>query len=264
MRYIFLLLGIVLLSSCSTYYCSTINSKDSHIDKNEYGEFIVRGDSLDVIYNFFGQNAPITVAVVNKMSRPFYIDWSRSGLIIDDVPTTYIEHQETTQSDSSQLVDFGYFLDNSETLSYVKPYSQLNKQILELANFNFQRIDDSCYENWYTEADSWGGNKKYPTIRYLEDDSPIYLVTFLTIYEDSRSIDNALYYENTFYMSELIKVSSLKSIAAFRDRRGDFFYVKHEKEKKPKKPQKNSPNILKKVVGVGQRIENWVINGSKK
>ncbi len=265
MKYLFLLLGFLLLNSCSTYYCSTMNTRDPYTIKNDYGEFVVEGDSLDVIYNFYGHNAPITVGVVNKMSKPLYVDWTKSGIMIDDASTSYIELPRVSKGDDSQLTDFTYFLNNSDNLSYVKPYSRLNKQILELTNFNFHKINDSLYNNWNTEADSWGENKKYKTIRYAEADSPIYLRTFLTVYEDSRRIEDAFYYENAFYMSELIKIkgSSPESLAAFRYGRGDFFYVKNEKEKKPLKETKKSSNLLQKVTSVTGQITSWAVEGSK-
>lgn len=266
MKYLFLLSGLLLLSSCSTYYCSTMNSRDSYTIKNEYGEFVVEGDSLDVVYSFYGHNAPITVGVVNKMSKPLFVDWSKSGIMIDDVPTSYIESQEDLKDDDTKLTDFAYFLNNFDNLSYAKPYSRLNRQILELTNFNFHKINDSLYNKWNTEADSWGENKKYQTIRFVEADSPIYLRTFLTVYEDSRSLKDAFYYENTFYMSELIKLkgASPESIAAFRERRGDFFYVKDQKEKKlSKETKKSSPNLLQKVASVTGQIMLWAVEGSK-
>lgn len=266
MKYLFLLSGLLLFSSCSTYYGSTINTKDPYVVKNEYGEFVIEGDSLDVVYNFYGQNAPIVIGVYNKTSKPFYVDWCKSGIMIDDIPTTYIEASQLENSINSQLVNFKYFLKNSDCLTFVKPYTRLNKQILELTNFNFQNINDSLYHKWNTEADSWGENKKYNTIRYLDTDSPIYLRTFLTVYEDSTNIEDAYYYEIDFYMSELIKMTgtSPTSIAAYRLGRGDFFYVKEQKEKKPSEEKTNNPGFLQKVAYVTGQIKLWAIEGSKK
>lgn len=265
MKYLFVsFFGFLFFGSCSTYYCSTMNTKDSYTVKNDYGEFVIEGDSLDVIYNFYGQNAPIMVGVLNKTSKPLYIDWSKSGIMIDNEPITYKESQNKAKDGGSPFINFGYFLDNSNDLSFVKPYSRLNKQILELTNFNFQKINDSLYHNWNTEADSWGKNKKYKTIRYVESDSPIYLRTFLTVYEDSRSADEAFFYENDFYMSELIKMkgTSPESIAAYRYSRGDFFYVEDVKEKKPQKVKKDSPSVFSKVATVTGRIMVWAVEGA--
>lgn len=267
MKYVFFLLGFLFFSSCSTYYGSTMNTKDSYVTKNEYGEFVIEGDSVDVIYNFYGQNAPIVIGVFNKTSKPFYVDWCKSGIMIDDIPTAYKESLEVGEKDNSQLVNFKYFLRNSDCLGFVKPYTRLNKQILELTNFNFQDINDSLYHKWNTEADSWGENKKFNTIRYLDTDSPIYLRTFLTVYEDSTNVNDPYYYEIDFYMSELIKMTgtSPKSIAAYSLGRGDFFYVKDEKEKKEQKPpkeKKNSQGFLSKVAYVTGQIMLWAIEGS--
>lgn len=265
MKNLFLLVVTLMFASCSTYYGSTMNTKDSFTIKNDNGEFVVEGDSLDVIYNFFGENAPVSIGVVNKMSKPLYIDWSKSGIMIDGMPVMYVQSAKTSNENNSQLINFTYFLDNSDDLSYIKPYSRLNKQILELTNFNFQEIDDSLYQNWNTEADSWGENKRYSTIRYIENNSPIYFRAFLTIYEDSQSVEDAFYYENYFYMSELIKLkgSSPKNIAAFRQGRGDFFFVKEKRESKPPKKNKNKPTIFNKVTTVTEQLKHWAVEGSK-
>ena len=89
-----------------------MSTRDSYTVKNDYGEFVVEDDSIDVVYNFYGHNAPITVGVVNKMSKPLYVDWTKSGIMIDDTPTSYIEPSRVSKGDDSQLVDFTYFLSN--------------------------------------------------------------------------------------------------------------------------------------------------------
>lgn len=255
------MVGLASLNSCSTYYGSTMNTKDPYTIKNEYGEFLVEGDSLDVIYNFYGENAPIAVSVVNKMSKPLYINWRKSGIMIDDIPSPY-QDPNVHEIDDEAIVNFSSFLDDPDGLGYVKPYSRLNKQILELTNFNFDKIPDTLFLKWNTEADSRGDNKKYNAIRYIASNSPIYLRTFLTIYEDSMEAGEAFFYENDFYMSELIKGSgSLNKLEAYRNWRGDFFYVKPQKEKKPK-TEKKAPSILEKVAHVTGQILLWAVEGS--
>lgn len=253
-------------SSCATtYYCATMNTNDAETVKNEYGEFLIESDSLDVAYSFYGENAPITVAVINKSSRPIYVDWSQSGLIIENVSSVYLEPQQKDQTKHSNLVDFNYFLNHSDVMSYLKPHSSHSQQILELSGFNFQNIEDNLYENWYTEADSRGQNKIHNTIRYTEEDSPIYLRTFLTIYEDSMHVDDGYYYEIDFYVSELVKIkdSSPNSIAAIKLQRGDSFYVKEQKQKTESKENKKSGNILQKIESVTGKIEQWAVEGSR-
>lgn len=262
--YTLITLTLIVLNSCSTYYGSTMNTKNPYTIKNEYGEFVVEGDSLDIIYNFYGENAPIAVGVFNKMSKPIYINWRKSGIMIDDVPSTYQEPNAGKAENNERIINFGSFFEDPDGLGYVKPYSRLNKQILELTSFNFHTIEDSLFHKWNTEADSRGENKKYNTIRYIETNSPIYLRTFLTVYEDSKKASDAFFYEIDFYMSELIKIrgTSLDGIEAYRNWRGDFFYVKHEKEKKTK-AEKKSPSILKKISNVTEQILIWAIEGSK-
>ena len=58
-------------------------------EKNERGDFVQENDTVRISYRFWGENAPVTITIYNKLDEPLYVDWGRSALIIDDVATTY-------------------------------------------------------------------------------------------------------------------------------------------------------------------------------
>ena len=87
--YLFVFAALLLgLSACSSYYYSMLNSNDPVGEKNERGDFVQENDTVRISYRFWGENAPVTITIYNKLDEPLYVDWGRSALIIDDVATT--------------------------------------------------------------------------------------------------------------------------------------------------------------------------------
>ena len=91
-----MILGVLMLfSSCSTYYYSTLSSSEGVAEKDDFGDFVYENDSVKVVYSFFGYNLPIHITVINNSDQPLYVDWQRSALIIDDVATNYKQNKLT-------------------------------------------------------------------------------------------------------------------------------------------------------------------------
>ena len=256
-----LLFLILLLGSCtsSKYYYSTMSSNDPYTSKNEKGEFVITGDSVDIIYSFYGRNAPITIGVNNKGSRPIYIDWRRSGVVIDEKSITFKEPMD--EKNYNVVDEYGRFLNDPEGLSIIKPYSLVSTQVLELSNFRFQKIPDEKFLQTHTVADRKGKNKQYKNISYTETDSPIYLSIFLTIYDEVEAIHDPLIYEANFFMSELIRgeKTSPSKIYALKNKQGDSFFVRYKKDTAWKKIGNTSLKILGGAAIVTGNIIVWAL-----
>src|SRR4051812_46882763 len=87
--YIPLSVALLLCISCSRYQYATINGS-SGITTNDKLEFVAENDSLRLVYNFNGANAPINITIQNKLQKPVYIDWQRSALIVNDKAISYV------------------------------------------------------------------------------------------------------------------------------------------------------------------------------
>jgi len=242
-----------------------METDDPYTYKNAQSEFVLEDDSIDIIYNFHGENAPITVGVYNKMSKPVYIDWRKSGIIIDNHSNTYREPLDAyaAQGDTG-TVDYGRFLNDPEGLGFVKPGSRLNTQVLELANFNFHKIPEDKFTSEYKETHFDNFERKFKRIFYTWEDSPIYIQTFLTVYEKANDMSDPLYYENEFYMSQLIRggKTSPSHVKAFKEGNGNIFFVKKEKGTFWKKAGNTSLKILGGVAVVTGNIVVWALEGS--
>ena len=66
-----MILGVLMLfSSCSTYYYSTLSSSEGVAEKDDFGDFVYENDSVKVVYSFFGYNLPIHITVINNSDQP--------------------------------------------------------------------------------------------------------------------------------------------------------------------------------------------------
>ncbi|MDL2215382.1 hypothetical protein LJC00_04255 [Dysgonomonas sp. OttesenSCG-928-M03] len=256
---------ILIFNSCTsyTYFYSTMSTNDPYTFKNNQGEFVLQGDSIDVIYNFNGMNAPITVGVYNKMSIPIYIDWRKSGVVIDNHSATYKEPLDiyAAYGGDTSIVDFGRYLNDPEGICTIKPGTRSNTQVLELTNFNFHKIPKDRFQYNHIEKNANNDLSKLKRILYTEEDSPIYVETFLSIYESANNISEPLIFETAFYMSELINAESKKpsDLSNKKNERGDFFYVKREKNTKWKKFGNTSLKVLGGVALVTGNIIVWAL-----
>lgn len=252
---------LFLLSSCSsyTYFYSVMEGADPYIVQNERNEFVIETDSVDVYYNFHGRNAPITVGVHNKMSTAVYVDWRKSGIVIDGNVSTFREPlEEYAQWGDTSVVNYGRFLSDPDGMTTIKSKQRKNTQVLELTNFKFHHIPDSLFVN---NTSDWldGGKSELKSIVYGADDSPIYIGTFLTIYRQANDVDDTLIFDADFYMSELIQGKKKKpsSLRAYKNKSGDVFYSERRKGTFWKKAGNTSLKVLGGAAVVTGNIILW-------
>lgn len=252
---------LLFYTSCSTtYFYSTLNTNDPYTNKNTQSLFIQEGDSLDITYSFYGENAIVTIGIVNKMSKAVYIDWRKSGVIIDSIVSPFINQPPLIQEDKD--VNFSQYMNDPRGLSYIRPYSSFEKQVMELSNFNFNKVPSEYFLKQYTEADSKGHNRLIPSIQYNEKNSPLLLKTYLTVYEESASVYDPLIFESDFYISEIIRGGKRTGLQSFKDKQGDIFFVRYEKSKF----FKNIGESTRKAAGITTvtlgNIALWAIEGA--
>lgn len=250
MKYFFAIILLplfVFLPSCTTYYYSMMSSNDPYLIKNEKGEFVIEGDSLDVIYRFRGKNAPVELSIYNKTAQPIFVDWHQSGIEIDNRQEAFDEFLDAnTHQQHTTVVDYGRYLSQVAQLGYVAPYSSLDKQVLELTGFNFGKIPNSEFRKQASSIFRGKDSTKHRAINYGLNNSPVYLKTYLSIYNDARKRQEPLYYENEFYMSQLVKAGRLSphKVPSVNEKQADVFYVSQDNAKTAKKVGITSLKVL--------------------
>ncbi|QNL49972.1 hypothetical protein H8S90_25355 [Olivibacter sp. SDN3] len=243
-----LLLFAVVFSSCSTYYVSTLDSVDIKKDA-ETGVFIFENDSVMVSYNFFGEHAPVSIAVYNKLEEPLYIDWQRSALIVDGQAVSYMG-DEVAISGVTRNVETSYRTFNNwrtsrgigtidataklpKGLSFIPPHATIEKTQLQISPSFHQDVADSAY----TKADLAKFDGTLARINhknYTDASTPLAFKSYLTLYvlDEATEKPRTMTFAEDFFVSELIKTTvNPDNLLNYRNKRGDTFFVKKTKGK---------------------------------
>ena len=240
--YLFVFAALLLgLSACSSYYYSMLNSNDPVGEKNERGDFVQENDTVRISYRFWGENAPVTITIYNKLDEPLYVDWGRSALIIDDVAPTYDPKVASVRGESSSVAS-GRGITNVRTVysteppvslpkgvEFIPPHSKLVNTPLQLANFPFNEIPKEEYvkEQMTTKANT---TVNIRVKDFTEEDSPLRFRSYLTLFAggtNGKPLKHSSF-ERNFYLAKLIKVGDVapQYFDEGQQQSGDFFYVK--------------------------------------
>ena len=234
-------LGFVLsFTSCTTYYYSQLRSNNIEVAKADDGQLVIENDTLSIAYTFYGENAPITISIFNKINRPLFVDWSNSAIIIDDIVTTYKDPDgyETTSGEYNVGGSFSDWKNNDSTINsdtisknaqFIAPKAKITYTPLELADFSFEKY----FKKEYTKRkiDSKKGKKEIKTKNFTEENSPLNFISYLTIY-DPANPSEPIFFEQEFYISELTKAGNIAPEHFPEKPENNTFYVKKEKGKK--------------------------------
>ncbi len=248
MPYLMLIFAALLFTSCSTYYVSVLNSPDLARD-DQKGEYFFENDSIKITYNFFGENAPISIRILNKLNQPLYIDWQRSALIIDSEATSFMgEHMDisgsiSTSGTSSRITrDWTNTSSRSsldataalpQSTSFIPPRSSVERTHLELQHVYYQNIPDSVYRRLQL-AQLNGNTAPVRLGKFSEESSPLAMTSYLTLYTINQENERAqpMIFEQDFYVSEVMKMrTNPKNLLSYQNQDGDVFFFREVKGK---------------------------------
>jgi len=204
---------IGLLSSCSVYQYATIES--SSLNKNDKQEFVTENDTLKLVYNFNGINAPINITVQNKLNVPISIDWQRSALIVNDTAISYVPgtvdidgslhgyaYRPYHSSVSSEDANLHATAHLPEQQAFLPPHTLVNKMPMGVTNRILTNVPDSAFHKArFYVAEGLQVQVKYA--RFTETSAPLRFRSYLTVLVGEQPAKPVVY-EHTFYISELI------------------------------------------------------------
>lgn len=221
-------------TSCgSTYFFSTLDSKNTDVEKQDNGDFLIETDSLWIAYCFNGQDAPVQITVYNKLDKPLYVDWKKSALVINDEAFSYAGGKLDISGggDFYQYYNgygtgsFGGTMEKREDLTFIPPRTKVSYSSLNL-NFNFESLGKDLYNEGYM-LDKDRVSYKVKRISFDETTSPVHIRSYLTIYEKP---ERPMSFEQEFFLTGVVRTKTIapKNLSAEQMDRGDFFYsVKH-------------------------------------
>lgn len=229
---------IVLFSSCTSYQYLTVSSKE--MPQNDQREFVVENDSIRLKYRFDGHNAPVQLEVVNKLSKPIFIDWKRSALIINNKAISFKPGSLTVSGSTYTSVDnwmnrnnrgfnstsssssFSSTVEFPGDMEFIPPGAQVNQSPLDLTNaFQYGNSKEEFTRVKVAMASGIVGSVTRAT--YNENNSPLKFSSYLTLFVEQ---DKPVVFHHAFYVSEIINTGyGPHNFQFINDREANRFYV---------------------------------------
>lgn len=228
---------LLLASSCSTYQYGTVSSSDMSMNGKQ--EFVYENDSIRLIYNFNGRNAPINITIQNKLPVPVYIDWQKSALIINDQAISYVPTEMKIEggvhSSSYNSGNRGSGTDvRSATINataslppsidFVPPQSYFTRNPMGLTDRFIENVPESAFQRLkYNVAEGYTMPVKAAV--FTEGSSPIRFKSYLTLMVGETAA-RPVSFEHSFFISQLMSSGKAPStIWLHRENRGNQFYI---------------------------------------
>ncbi len=228
---------LLLTSSCKTYQYGTVSS--AKMPMNEKQEFIYESDSLRLIYNFNGPNAPVNITVQNKLQVPLYIDWRKSAVIINDRAVSYVPSEMRIEGDvqSSSYnsgtraggTTFGSGSINATVslppaIDFVPPQSFFTRSPIGLTDRHLDNVPESEFHRLKYQA-AEGYNLQVKAAAFTEANSPLRFKSYLTLMVGEVTA-KPVSYEHSFFLSQLIFTGQPPGIIWLnKEKRGNQFYI---------------------------------------
>lgn len=237
MKKLMILFGAaLLLSSCSRYYVSTLESPTAK-KSEETGIFTFENDTLAVTYSFRGENAPMNIEVFNKLSTPLFIDWQKSALIKGDQAISFSGKNISINGNlSGNAMDFSRnltFYDANlkgsatlpDNISFIPPKSKVSKTPLNLAQqHNYKALPDTAFKKSYIML-SEGSGFWAQSATFNPENSPLSFKSYLTFYTEDDNKKNSFALVQDFYLSSLVKCYvKPQTLSLLEQNPGNIFY----------------------------------------
>ncbi|QEC45639.1 hypothetical protein [Pseudobacter ginsenosidimutans] len=207
---------ILAATGCNRYQYLTINSNNNNLKQagGESREFVIENDSLQITYNFQGENAPVHIRVMNKLDRPIAIDWKRSALIVNDKAISYmIDELKTTGTAVTNSVNWNRDFSTSFTTfsavtplpvdwQMIPPKSFIEKTPLGVTN----AFVDSRDKNTFVSSKKVlpdGTELVVKEARFTEENSPLKFRSYLTVLTEGNGSISPVVFEHAFYASNI-------------------------------------------------------------
>ncbi len=192
----------------NTYSNNSIFEKSANIHK-------VENDSLSIRFFFWSDGGLLQTAFENKLSKPLYLDWKKSSLIVNDIKLNFWEDQlelyksdyynnflvSTKQDASSIGITYAgttYSFSKTfkpERITFIPP-----KSIFPKASFKLWSPDTYMILSNYKKDIIY--NKNYYYEDFTTDNTPSRF-RFFSTYSLTEGITNEKYFDVGFYISRI-------------------------------------------------------------
>jgi hypothetical protein len=226
------LLGLsAVLIGCTHYQYVTVKSD---LPEPQASIAIAGNDTVKIAHEFFGLNGPVRITIHNNLHNPIYVNWRESSLIVKGQRLSYQRSSESfnatlqgsefrwTEVVSSNFGNASGIINRDEAVSFIPPQSYITETRLVLKNdfFNLPKAGKGDKKNVFTKN---GDAIMVKSFSYNSENSPLQFRSFLSFSMGAEKPENALYYDQSFWVCEIVQTQAPPEILALNK---DQFYVK--------------------------------------
>lgn len=236
MKNVFILGSMIcLLSACSKYQIHTLNSLKTPKDE-QTGAFIVKNDTLEIVYKFGGEKDALEVQIKNKLDEPLNVNWKKSAFIIGNKAISYSgnkidlngEYNGTSARGSAYTdIQWGKMTGTAtipEETSFIPPHAMIDKKLLNVTSGLIALVKDSLkrLHVYQPETQTYYDVK---LAKFSRENSPLVLKSYITLYIEKDKTLQVLPYEHEFYISQSVQTGKKpKNTRFYNASRSDNFY----------------------------------------
>jgi hypothetical protein len=222
-------IALAILSSCANRQFITVQSS---LARDRGKGFVFKTDSVEIAYQFRGDGGSIQIDVQNKTTKPMFVDWSKSTIIMNGKVNAYWKNDYSVHGRTrGQTV--AIYGDNTigrqrikgrisgmSVMDIIPPNSMLSKTPVRLVS-RFVRQD-----NAKMEPISDKNNQKVFRSRYDSLNSPVQFRSYLTI-SSATDFKTVSTFDQAFWVSSI--ALGRKSLSGKIDDTTTTFYVKNKR-----------------------------------
>lgn len=229
---------ICLLSACSRYQIHTLSSLKTPKD-DQTGNFIIKNDTLEMIYKFNGRNGPLEVQIKNKLDEPLYVNWKKSALIIKDKAISFSDNKISFSGEFIGTNERNVFLPNTvdqsgkinaiatmpEEIAFIPPHAEIEKRLLNVTPGLIALAKDSLKQIHVFQP--YDQSSYFAEVaKFSRENSPLVFKSYITVYLEKDKNVQVLPYQEEFYISQSVQTGKKPKNTKFYDKdRSDVFYT---------------------------------------
>ncbi|MFD0795576.1 hypothetical protein ACFQZX_18280 [Mucilaginibacter litoreus] len=233
-----------LFSSCKTYQLNVVSSVDKTPDA-QTGDYQFDNDTVRITYSFYGENAPVSISIYNKLNQPLYVDWQKSALIIGDRATSYATNSVVFNGDIN-TASYKYrntynngittnptyttgtingTADLPKTTTFLPPHAESNNTGIYLTKGFLQIPDNEFLKTRMRSADATSDHLiSVKSANFTPTCTPLAFRSYITMYTLVDNKPVPVVHEQHFFISRSIKTSrNPNTLTDYSRQRGDYF-----------------------------------------
>lgn len=156
-------------------------------------------DTLEIAYNFNGNDCPVNITIFNKSEEPIYVDWKKSVAIIDEEKVDYYVPASFFAGDIEPFGDFDGEIITDDRISFIPPHTCYSSTRAYMC-----RYYEDLPQPKIIEAPWSHGRTDVKLYQFEPDISPLKFKSLVTL-SSNESFEQEVRFTSEFYIAEIIE-----------------------------------------------------------